>query len=216
MNEIKPLLAIETSGSLCSVCSYFDKEKYFELNISLKHSHAEKLFILADQVVALSQVDLKDYDGIAVSSGPGSFTGLRIGMSAAKGLALGAGLPIYTVPTFESLALHITNYLPEGTEFAIAVKVNTLEIYYAGFYVNSNNYIFTENLQIITYAEFLQKSKNIAVFGNAAPERGIERISAPPGSAVAKWARLNGKGTFDYDFTEPNYMKNFIIKEKKK
>ena len=216
MNELKPLLAIETSGSLCSVCSYFNEEKYFELNISLKHSHAEKLFILTDQVVALSQVNLKDYSGIAVSSGPGSFTGLRIGFSAAKGLALGAGLPIYSVPTFEALALHIANYLPEGTEFAIAVKVNTLEIYFAGFYVNSNNYIFTENLQIITYAEFLQKSKNLPVFGNAGQKIGTERITAPPGSAIAKWARLYGKGIFDCDFIEPNYMKNFIIKEKKK
>jgi tRNA threonylcarbamoyladenosine biosynthesis protein TsaB len=216
MNEIKPFLAIETSGSLCSVCAYFNEEKYFELNISLKHSHAERLFILTDQVVALSQVNLKDYEGIAVSSGPGSFTGLRIGMSAAKGLALGANLPIYSVPTFEALALHISNYLPEGTEFAIAVKVNTLEIYFARFYVKSNNYIFTENLQIITYAEFLQKTKNLLVFGNTGQNSVTERITAPPGSGIARWARLNGKGIFDYDFIEPNYMKNFIIKEKKK
>ncbi len=216
MNDLKPLLAIETSGSLCSVCSYFDEDKFFELNINLKHSHSEKLFDLADQVIKLAGIELKDYEGIAVSSGPGSFTGLRIGFSAAKGLALGTGLPIFTVPTFEAMALHLCRYLPEETKFAIAVKVNTLEIYFAGFYVKSNNYIFIENLQIITSEEFLQKTNNLIVFGNASYGGTLNRINEPPASSVARWARFKGSKTFDYDFLEPNYMKNFIIKEKQK
>jgi tRNA threonylcarbamoyladenosine biosynthesis protein TsaB len=216
MNDFKPILAIETSGNLCSVCSYFNPNKYFELNINLKHSHSESLFNLTDSVINLAGTELKDYDAIAVSSGPGSFTGLRIGLSAAKGLALGAGLPVIPVPTFDALAAYLSGNLSEGAEFAIAVKVNTLEIYYARFYVKANNYEFIENLHIITYEEFLRQERDLLVFGNAQSLKEGIRISEPPASAIGRWAQIRGNKVTDYDFLEPNYMKNFITKEKQK
>jgi tRNA threonylcarbamoyladenosine biosynthesis protein TsaB len=113
---------------------------------------------------------------VAVSSGPGSFTGLRIGMSAAKGIAFGADLPIIPVPTFEALALQIASGLNEGTNFVIANKVNVEELYYAKFKVTGNSFIFTENLGIISKEDLDINAPDTLFYGNAA---GINRISSP-------------------------------------
>ena len=219
MNESKPVLAIETSQSLCSVCVYFSDEIFYEMNINLKNSHAEKLFEATDFVLKSSGVNAKDLDAIAVSAGPGSFTGLRIGMSAAKGLAFGAKLPIVSVPTFEAMALQIANYLKCDSDFFIANKVNVEELYFAKFQVKGNSYIFTENLGIIKRDEFGKRIKNTLTFGNVFPLDGkIKNLSAPNSSFIAKWCNLFGEKlkVYDYDFLEPNYLKNFVVKERKK
>ncbi|MHB1686051.1 MAG: tRNA (adenosine(37)-N6)-threonylcarbamoyltransferase complex dimerization subunit type 1 TsaB [Ignavibacteriaceae bacterium] len=220
MNETKPILAIETSQSMCSVCVYFSDENFFEMNVNLKNSHAEKLFETIDFVLKSSGIQAKDLDSIAVSAGPGSFTGLRIGMSAAKGLAFGAKLPIVPVPTFEAMALQFSSYLNDESEFIIANKVNVEEVYFAKFQIKANSYIFVENLAILTRDEFEKRKKNNLVFGSAVPvkiEGKIKNISAPYSSFVAKWCNLFGEKfkIFDYDFLEPNYLKNFIVKERK-
>ena len=98
MSEDKPILSIETSGNLCGACIYFSDEKYFEASLNLRNSHSEKLFEQIDFVIKSSRIKITNLKCIAVSAGPGSFTGLRIGMSAAKGLAFGTSLPIVPVP----------------------------------------------------------------------------------------------------------------------
>lgn len=222
MNEEKPILSIETSGSLCGACVYFSDKKYFEFDIRLKNSHAEKLFEAIDNAVKASGITSGELNAIAVSSGPGSFTGLRIGMSAAKGMAFAASLPIITVPTFEATALQISKYLPDSSIFSIANKVNSDEIYFAKFKVVSNNYIFVENLRIIKNNELPESSGAGLLFGNAAvllksEEVYGEILNAPSPRYVAEWAkRFGDKFTvMDFDYLEPNYLKNFIIKEKK-
>lgn len=172
MNDIKPILSIETSESLCGACVYFNDEKYFEAAIRQKNIHAEKLFETIDTVIKSAGVETNDLGAIAVSAGPGSFTGLRIGMSAAKGIAFGLSLPIIPVPTFEALALQISVYLPPGTQFIIANKVNMEEIYCEKFQSNSNlldrsnNYIFVEKLKIINLSGYQEFSKDCIKFGN--------------------------------------------------
>jgi tRNA threonylcarbamoyladenosine biosynthesis protein TsaB len=161
---------------------------------------------------------MKDLSHIAVSSGPGSFTGLRIGMSAAKGIAFGASLPIVPVPTFEALALEISSFLNDGTIFIIANKVKADELYFAKFQIKSNSYIFTENLKIIDINELKTDFNSVSLFGNAfinLKNMVKNNISAPRPLYVAKWSKLFGKDllTFEYDYLEPNYLKNFIIKE---
>ena len=238
MIEEKPILSIETSGSLCGVCAYFDDEKFFEAAAHLKNSHAEKLFDLIDFVIKSSGLAVKDFGAIAVSAGPGSFTGLRIGMSAAKGIAFGSSLPIIPVPTFEALAFQISSFLPEGTEFIIANKVNLEEIYFAKFRIRlphevsawqglieqSNNYIFVENLKIVNRNEYLNLRKDCPVFGNVEIQSQEKissdknKIEAPTAFFLARWSKFFGNelSTKNYDYLEPNYLKNFIVRERKK
>jgi tRNA threonylcarbamoyladenosine biosynthesis protein TsaB len=223
MTEDKPILSIETSESICGVCVFFTETKYFESQIYLKNSHAEKLFETIDYVMRSAGIETSDLGGIAVSSGPGSFTGLRIGLSAAKGIAFGSSLPITPVPTFEAMALQLAAILPDGSEFLIANKVNMEEIYYAKFKINLNNYIFVENLQIINHDDFRNLAKDTLTFGNVNFDNSSDKIesknifAAPSPKYVAIWSKTFGADltTFNYEYLEPNYLKKFIIKERK-
>ncbi|MGE5351247.1 MAG: tRNA (adenosine(37)-N6)-threonylcarbamoyltransferase complex dimerization subunit type 1 TsaB [Acidobacteriota bacterium] len=215
ISENKPILSLETSGELCSAAVYFNDSKYTEINLMLKHVHSEKLLDVVDDVLKSAGILLKEVQALAVSSGPGSFTGLRIGMSAAKGLAIGAGLPIIPVPTFEALALQASSYLPEGAKFIIANKVNIEELYYAKFLSTEEGYEFIEPLQVIYKGNLAEKLIDSSIlFGNAVKVGNKMPVSSPSASLIAKWAYLFGKDllTYDFDFLEPAYLKNFIIR----
>jgi tRNA threonylcarbamoyladenosine biosynthesis protein TsaB len=217
--EAKPILAFETSESICGVCIYFSDEKYFSSALNLKHSHSEMIFEIADGLFKLAGIEPADLAAIAVSEGPGSFTGLRIGFSAAKGMAYGARLPIIPVPTYEALAFQLTRVLKENDEFIISNKVNKDEVFFSKFQIKGNNYIFVEELTILTKELFIQKSKGYQVFGNSSVLNGkqLNYPLVPDPLFLAKWAIEFGmaKQTFNFDFLEPNYLKDFIAKEKK-
>jgi len=221
-NSETPILAIETSSAICGACVYYNKDNYFQSFISYKNIHAEKLLETIDTVLKQAGLKPGDLDAIAVSGGPGSFTGLRIGMSAAKGLAFGSSISIIPVPTFEALALQISKYLHENAYFNIANKANADEVYYARFQIKSNSYIFVESLKILGFNEFLSNSKDIITFGNALKsynKSAFKRtdIFAPYPRYVAEWAAQYGKEIRlkDVDYLEPNYLKNFTLKVKK-
>jgi len=217
--EHKPILAFETSENICGVCIYFSDEKYFSSAVNLKHSHSEMIFEITDSLFKLAGIKPLDLDSIAVSEGPGSFTGLRIGFSAAKGMAYGAKLPIISVPTYEALAFQLTSVLKEDGEFIISNTVNKDEVFFSKFQIKGNNYIFVEDLTVLRKELFIQKSQGYRVFGNSTILIGKQVVypMVPDPLFVAKWAIEFGmaKKTFNYDFLEPNYLKNFIVKEKK-
>jgi tRNA threonylcarbamoyladenosine biosynthesis protein TsaB len=222
MNDIYPILAIETSDSICGACVYFNEEKYFSSKLILKHSHAEKLFEIIGSVLNLALITQNDLKSIAVSSGPGSFTGLRIGMSAAKGIAQALSIPIIPVPTFEALAYQISRILPDKLLFIIANKVGRDELYFAKFQIMGNNYIFKEELKILPLLKFSSLVKDVPVFGNVITldtdiNIDVKNISSPDPEFIAKWASNFGlnKIISEIDFIEPNYIKDFIVKEKK-
>ncbi len=222
MNNKSPILAIETSSRLCGACLYFSEDKSFQNIVNYKNIHAEKLLEIVDSVLNEGGIKPSLLGAVAVSNGPGSFTGLRIGMSAAKGIAFGASIPLIQVPTFEALALQISRYLPENTVFVIANKVNSDEVYTAKFQIKGNNYIFVKNLGILEYEEFLRSSRDIITFGSAVKkndEQLIYRndIFAPQPVYVARWALEFGekKTAEEIDYIEPNYLKNFTIKVRK-
>lgn len=218
--ENKPILAFETSENICGVCIYFSDDKYFSSAINLKHSHSEKIFELTECLFKIANIKPTELDSIAVSEGPGSFTGLRIGFSAAKGIAYGANLPILPVPTYEAFALQLSFVLKENDEFIISNRVNKEEVYFTRFQIRGNNYIFAEDLTILTKDLFVKKSEGCQIFGNSAvlPGKAVQYPSVPDPLFIAKWALEFGAGkkTFNYDFLEPNYLKDFIVKEKNK
>jgi len=218
--ETKPVLAFETSENVCGVCIYFSDEKYFSSQINLKHSHSELIFEITKNLFKLADIEAGDIDSIAVSEGPGSFTGLRIGFSAAKGIAYGANLPIIKVPTYEALAFQLIPLIKENDEFIVSNKVNKDEVYFSKFQIRGNNYIFAEELTILPNELFIKKSGGIKIFGNSASLFNVKFLmpSVPDPLFIAKWAIRFGmdKKIFNYDFLEPNYLKEFIVKEKSK
>lgn len=213
--DILPLLAIETSEKLCGVSLLLNEIEYYSTKIFLPHSHSEKLFELIEILRDSSSIKLNEIKSVAVSSGPGSFTGLRIGMAAAKGIAAGLNIPIIPVPTFEALAYQLSKILPEEQKFIIANKANRDEAYVAKFHVKNNNYIFEEKLKILPISD-LKFNESELQFGNISTNP--KQLISPEPEFVGFWAIEFGKNKLvrDFDFLEPNYIKDFIVKEVKK
>jgi len=101
------ILAIETTGSAGSVALVSSDRVIAEFSINNKLTHSQTLMLMIDQMLTSATFDKADIDIIAASEGPGSFTGLRIGAAAAKGLAFGLGLKIVPVSTLDALAYNV-------------------------------------------------------------------------------------------------------------
>ena len=101
------VLGIETSTSVCSVGLVSEGRVLTSFSQNTGLRHAERTMAMADRAIADAGVEFTELDGVAVGSGPGSFTGLRIGMAAAKGLCLALNLPLLTVSTLEGLAAQV-------------------------------------------------------------------------------------------------------------
>lgn len=107
------ILALDSSGLVASIAIMTEENLIGEYTINYKKTHSQTLLPMLDTVVKMVDLDLKDIDAIAVAMGPGSFTGLRIGSSTAKGLGLALDKPIVEVPTVDGLAYNFgpTDYL---------------------------------------------------------------------------------------------------------
>lgn len=101
------LLALDSSGLVASIAVVEDDKLLGEYTISHKKTHSQTLLPMLDEVAKMIELDLKTLDAIAVSAGPGSFTGLRIGSATAKGLGLALNKPIVHVPTVDALAYNL-------------------------------------------------------------------------------------------------------------
>lgn len=97
-------MAIDSSGLVASVAVVEEDQTLAEYTVNYKKTHSQTLLPMLDEVVKMIELDLNTIDAIAVSGGPGSFTGLRIGSATAKGLGLALGKPLIHIPTLEGLA----------------------------------------------------------------------------------------------------------------
>lgn len=101
------LLAIDSSGLVASVGIVSESELIAEYTINYKKTHSQTLLPMIDTMVSMIDMDVNEIDGIVVAAGPGSFTGLRIGASTAKGLGLALNKPIISVPTVDALGFNL-------------------------------------------------------------------------------------------------------------
>ena len=101
------ILAIDTSGLVASVAVVSDGLLIAEYTVNYKITHSQTLLPMLDEIKKMIELDLNSIDAVAISNGPGSFTGLRIGVATAKGLGLALDKPIVEVPTVEALAYNM-------------------------------------------------------------------------------------------------------------
>lgn len=101
------LLALDSSGLVASVAVMEDDTMVAEYTMNYKKTHSQTLVPMLDQMSKMIELDLSTIDAIAIASGPGSFTGLRIGSATAKGLGLALNKPIIPVPTVDALAYNL-------------------------------------------------------------------------------------------------------------
>lgn len=101
------VLAIDSSGLVASIAVVEDETLIGEYSVNYKKTHSQTLLPMLDEVAKMIELDLTTIDVIAVSSGPGSFTGLRIGSATAKGLGLALDKKLVSVPTVDALAYNL-------------------------------------------------------------------------------------------------------------
>ena len=104
------ILGLDSSGLVASVAVVEDEELRGEYTINYKKTHSQTLLPMLDEVAKMIELDLETIDAIAVSGGPGSFTGLRIGSATAKGLGLALQKPLVHVPTVDALAYNLVGH----------------------------------------------------------------------------------------------------------
>ncbi len=125
------ILAFETSSIVCSI-ALFQHEKLVALSeLQIEKSHSSHITVLIEQMLHNSNLILKDISAVAVSGGPGSYTGLRIGCATAKGLCYALNIPLIEVSTLHALAYSLIQNIPNASNFLFCPMIDArrLEVY---------------------------------------------------------------------------------------
>jgi tRNA threonylcarbamoyladenosine biosynthesis protein TsaB len=223
------VLAVETSTAVCGAAVVSGDEVLTERSLYEKHVHSEKLVTMIDALIA----ETDDYDAVAVSIGPGSFTGLRIGLSVAKGLTYAHDKPLVSVPTLEALAWRavLEDGVRDGDEILAMIDARRNDVYAAAFTVAKNELVSNwgpEALSLDALMERFPRQNRIVLMGDAVDKlvrrfedrlRGNGRFLIPPllerlcsASAVGLvGVRKALRGDFaERSSLEPLYVKDFV------
>ncbi|MDC7994636.1 tRNA (adenosine(37)-N6)-threonylcarbamoyltransferase complex dimerization subunit type 1 TsaB [Altibacter sp. HG106] len=212
------LLCIETATTNCSVALAKDghllasKEDYGK-----KFSHAERLHVYMEELLKDTKLSWNDLDGIAISKGPGSYTGLRIGVSAAKGLCFSLSIPLLSVSTLQSLA---QQGLHRDAVVVPMLDARRMEVYAEIFSADGAKLRETkaEVLTEDSYAEYVEQDilfigTGAAKFQELSRHKKATFLEALPSAKdmVALATQKFQSETFeDVAYFEPYYLKDFI------
>lgn len=123
------ILSIETATPVCSVALHTEAQLISTQTLYLEKSHSESLLPIIDHLLATSAYATEDLAAIAISSGPGSYTGLRIGTAAAKGLCQALQIPLISVSTLEAMAHSIQPYNTSQALCCPMIDARRMEVY---------------------------------------------------------------------------------------
>ncbi|RED21930.1 tRNA threonylcarbamoyladenosine biosynthesis protein TsaB [Flavobacterium cutihirudinis] len=214
------ILNIETATKNCSVSIAKNGETILCKEIAEEgYSHAEKLHVFIEEAIAESGVSVQDLDAIAVSQGPGSYTGLRIGVSAAKGLCFALNIPLIAVDTLKTLASQAK--VSDGKIIPM-LDARRMEVY---------SEIFNADLEveraiqaeIITEDSFKDFSEKLYFVGDCAEKCKpvltksnfvfLEEIKYPSAKDMSKisYDKYQKSDTVDVAYFEPYYLKDFMM-----
>ena len=224
------ILHIETSTNVCSVAVSEDSHVIFQQDDHSGLGHAEKLGTMVDEALSFTDNHAIPFDAVAVSCGPGSYTGLRIGVSMAKGICYGRNLKLIAVPTLELLCVPVLlREIPEEDALLCPMlDARRMEVY-AGIYNRALKPVREIGADVVTeetYKEYLDKHP-VYFFGNGA-QKCMATINHPNAHLIegidplAKWMqplaerRLLNEQFEDVAYFVPYYLKDFVAKLPKK
>lgn len=227
------IILIETSTSLCSTALCEDGAIVSKRISDTPRSQASLTAPFIQEMLAERGLSARDCSAVCVSSGPGSYTGLRVGVSTAKGLCFGAGLPLVAVDTLETLAAQAfaDGLVPDGCRYILPmIDARRMEVYTAVFRVDGNRAERISDIapQIITEESFAQQRAEgkVLVIGDGA-EKCREAFAGSDAEFVQCCPRADAmlapmmeryeKGQFeDVAYFEPFYLKEFVATVSKK
>ena len=217
------ILSLETSSDVCSVALHQNEDLRAEFNLHISKAHSKSLAAIVDEILMHSNEDKKAIDAVAISKGPGSYTGLRIGTSFAKGLCYGLDIPLISINTLVAMAHETNKFNEQKALLCPMIDARRMEVY---------NLVTDSSLKIIqeTQATIVDESSfsslldthNIWFFGNGAGKCEsilgkhknavfIKKIVCTAKSigeiAIEKYKNANFEDLADF---EPFYVKDFI------
>lgn len=218
------ILSIETATKVCSVYLGVNGKIVSGKDTQIANSHSEYLTVYIEELLKENNLTSNELDAVAVSMGPGSYTGLRIGLSVAKGLCYAIEKPLIGVPTLQSMAFGAATMQNNAAAlFCPMIDARRMEVYSA-FYDNNNKEVRGVQADIIeegAFHEYLEK-KEVFFFGDGA-EKCSEilgkhtnacflsnfEMSAKNMLQIAE-NKFNAKEFEDLAYCEPFYLKEFI------
>jgi tRNA threonylcarbamoyladenosine biosynthesis protein TsaB len=219
------ILGLETSTAVCSVGLYRDGKPEVEMSLRESHIHSEKLLTLVQDVLRSGETTLDQLDAIAVSIGPGSFTGLRIGLSTAKGLSFALDKPVVAVPTFAAIAEAGRQKHPDVPSVLVLMDAKKEEWYVGGFHIEDEKVKEAGNVEIKILEEALSAAKagssliltdSVAVVkqhvaGNVLVE---DALLCCRGNVIARlgYQKALKNEHANVAALEPMYLKDFIVR----
>lgn len=221
------LLHIETSTTMCSVALSENDTLIASKEINEGYTHAENLHVFIQDLLNETQIDTKELNAIAVSKGPGSYTGLRIGVSAAKGLAYALNIPLLSVDTLQVMSAQARTTHPGEGFFCPMLDARRMEVYTAVYDTELNRVKAIEALivdehSIAPFSQFpnlrffgdgMGKCKSIlSQLENADFIEGI--VPSAIDMVALAYAKFQNKAFEDVAYFEPFYLKDFLILKK--
>ena len=218
------IILIETSASLCSVALSEDGRTVFSKESQEGRSHASLTAPFIKEAIDSQGIRIKDCGAVCVSSGPGSYTGLRVGVSTAKGLCFGAGIPLLAAPTLD-IIVHgaiARGLVPEGcTTIVPMLDARRMEVYTADYSTEGRR--LTEVVPKVvdgnTFSDALVAGKVLFTGDGAmkcqstiSSENAVFAPLVPKAEDMAEIAEqaYNEKRFEDVAYFEPFYLKDFI------
>ncbi|RBQ09094.1 tRNA (adenosine(37)-N6)-threonylcarbamoyltransferase complex dimerization subunit type 1 TsaB [Pedobacter miscanthi] len=223
------ILQIETATAICSVALSVNGETISFKEEQGQNLHAANLTLFIDEVVKTAGISYNELDAIAVSKGPGSYTGLRIGVSTAKGLCYALDKPLIAIETLEMMA---AGFLAKNQDYSglicPMIDARRMEVYTSVF-DNQLNVLLPTEAKIIDDTSFadLLSQQTITFLGDGAAKcadvltdvnarfDNTNFNSAPYMSKLAQKAFNNGNFE-DVAYFEPFYLKDFVVTQSKK
>jgi tRNA threonylcarbamoyladenosine biosynthesis protein TsaB len=217
------ILNIETATKNCSVSLARNGETILCKEIAEEgYSHAEKLHVFIEDIIKESQLTIKDLKAVAVSKGPGSYTGLRIGVSTAKGLCYALGIPLISVDTLAVLAGAVTQN--DGWIIPM-IDARRMEVYSAVFDQNRQK-IKAVKAEILTEDSYSDVTETIYIVGDCQEKcqtvltksnfvfLSEHKFPSAKAMSALSFAKFEQKDFEDVAYFEPFYLKDFMLNPK--
>ena len=219
------ILNIETATKNCSVALANEGKTILCKEIAEEgYSHAERLHVFIEEIIKEAGISLNDLSAIAVSQGPGSYTGLRIGVSAAKGLCFALGIPLIAVDTLQVLASQVN--IADGLIVPM-IDARRMEVYSAIFsakfdkkreilaeIIDENS--FSDRAEKLYFVgDCAEKCKSVLIKENHVFLEDVKYPSAKEMCALS-FEKFKINDTVDVAYFEPYYLKDFMVTTSKK
>lgn len=214
------ILNVETATKNCSVSLAKDGKTILCKQIAAQgFSHAEKLHLFIEEILQETNTSISDLKAVAVSKGPGSYTGLRIGVSTAKGLCYALDIPLISIDTLQVLASQVT---VENGIIVPMIDARRMEVYSAVFDKNHQK-IKAVQAEILTEESYAETKETIYFIGDCQEKcqtvlnqpnfKFLPEIVFPSANEMSQlsFEKFNQNDFEDVAYFEPFYLKDFLM-----